>query len=137
MKIINRFKSQKGFTLLEMLIVIVIVLVLAIIIVPNLISGPARARDSQRKADMRTIKTALETYYNDNNAYPTSLNVLTEGTTPYLKTLPTDPKTKQAYIYTTTGTPPSDYLIKVTLENNGDKDAKSGTTNIYEINSSN
>jgi general secretion pathway protein G len=137
MKILNRFKSQKGITLLEMLIVIVIVFVLAIIIVPNLLSGPARARDSQRKADMRTIKTALETYYNDNNYYPTSLNVLAEGTTPYIKTIPTDPKTKQAYVYTTTGNPPSNYLIKVTLENTGDKDVKSGTTNIYEINSSN
>lgn len=136
-KILNRSKSQKGFTLLEMLIVVVIVFVLAIIIVPNLLSGPARARDSQRKADMRTIKTALETYYNDNNYYPVSLSVLAEGTTPYIKTLPTDPKTKEAYVYTTTGNPPSNYLIKVTLENNGDKDAKSGTTNIYEINSSN
>ncbi len=137
MKIYNRSKSQKGFTLLEMLIVIVIVFVLAIIIVPNLLSGPARARDSQRKADMRIIKTALETYYNDNNFYPTSLNILTEGTTPYIKTLPVDPKTKEAYVYTTTGNPPSNYLIKVTLENDSDKDVKSGTSNIYEINSSN
>lgn len=135
--ILSRSKSQKGFTLLEMLIVVVIVFVLAIIIVPNLLSGPARARDSQRKADMRTIKTALETYYNDNNFYPTNLNILTEGTTPYLKTLPTDPKTKESYVYTATGNPPSNYLIKVTLENDNDKDVKSGTTNIYEISSSN
>ena len=130
-------KSHKGFTLLELLIVIVVVFVLAIIIVPNLVSGPARARDSQRKADLRTIKTALENYYNTNSSYPTSLQVLTEGSVPFIKTLPTDPKTNTIYVYTTTGNPPSNYLLKATLENGGDKDAKSGTTNIYEVSSTN
>jgi len=130
-------RSQKGFTLLELLIVIVIIFVLAIVIVPNLVSGPARARDSQRKADMRTIKTSLENYYNDNNSYPATLQVLAEGSSPYIKTLPTDPKTKEVYVYTTTGNPPSNYLLKATLENSGDKDAKSGTTNIYELSSTN
>jgi len=133
----SNLKFNNGFTLLELLIVIIIIGLLALVIVPNLLSGPARARDSQRKADMRTIKTALESYYNDNNSYPTSLQVLTEGTTPYLKTLPTDPKTKQVYVYTTTGNPPSNYLLKVTLESSGDKEAKSGTTNIYELSSTN
>lgn len=137
MKLGNIFKSQKGFTLLELLIVIIIVFVLAIIIVPNLISGPARARDSQRKQDMRQIKTALENYYQTNGSYPASLQALTEGSVPFIKTLPKDPKTNTDYVYTTTGTPPSNYIIKVTLENNGDKDAKSGTINIYEVNSSN
>lgn len=137
MNLRNNIKFSSGFTLLELLIVIVIIGLLALVIVPNLLSGPARARDSQRKADMRTIKTALESYYNDNNAYPANLQILTEGTTPYLKTLPTDPKTKQVYAYTTTGNPPSNYLLKVTLESSGDKEAKSGTTNIYELSSTN
>lgn len=135
LKINGKFNS--GFTLLEILIVIVIVGLLALVIVPNLFSGPARARDSQRKADLRTIKTALESYYNDNNSYPPNLQTLTQSTTPYLKSLPTDPKTKQIYAYTTTGNPPSNFLLKVTLESSGDKEAKSGTTNIYEINSTN
>lgn len=133
----NLRSDQKGFTLLELLIVIVIIFVLAIVIVPNLISGPARARDSQRKADLRTIKTALESYYTNNNSYPANLQVLAEGSSPYIKTLPTDPKTKQVYVYTTTGTPPSNYVLQATLESGGDKDVKSGTTNIYELSSTN
>lgn len=137
MNLRQALKLRDGFTLLELLIVIIVVGLLALVIIPNLLSGPARARDSQRKADMRTIKTALESYYNDNNSYPTSLQVLTEGTTPYLKSLPTDPKTKQMYVYTTTGNPPSNFLLKVTLESSGDKDVKSGTTNIYQIDSTN
>lgn len=133
----NLRDHQKGFTLLELLIVIVIVFVLAVIIVPNLVSGPARARDSQRKSDLRTIKTSLESYYNNNNSYPVSLQALTEGSSPYIKTLPTDPKTKQVFVYTTTGNPPSNYILTATLENSGDKDAKSGTTNVYELSSTN
>lgn len=137
MSFLRSFRAGKGFTLLELLIVIVIIGVLAILIVPNLISGPARARDSQRKADLRAIKTALESYYNDQNSYPVTLDVLTQGAAPYIKTLPTDPKTKAAYVYTTTGNPPSSYVLKATLENSGDKDIKAGTTNVYEVTSTN
>ncbi|MEI8072762.1 MAG: prepilin-type N-terminal cleavage/methylation domain-containing protein [Candidatus Saccharibacteria bacterium] len=137
MSLFSGLNSKKGFTLLELLIVIVVIGVLAIIIIPNLVSGPTRARDSQRKADMQTVKNALETYYNDNNSYPVSLQILTQGAAPYIKTLPTDPKTKTIYSYTTAGNPPSSYILKVTLENPNDKDIKSGTKNTYELNSTN
>lgn len=137
MDLLRGIKARQGFTLLELLIVIIIIGVLAILIIPNLISGPARARDSQRKADLQTIKNALEGYYNDNNSYPTTLEVLTQGAAPYIKTLPTDPKTKTLYIYTTTGNPPNSYILKANLENSNDKDAKSGTTKVYEVSSTN
>jgi len=137
MNFLKGIRSRQGFTLLELMIVVVIVGVLAIIIVPNLISGPTRARDSQRKADLQTIKNTLEGYYNDNNSYPVSLEVLTQGNTPYSKGLPTDPKTKAAYIYITAGSPPNSYILKTELENNNDKDAKSGTSRVYQLNSSN
>ena len=137
MNLFKNIRSRQGFTLLELMIVVVIVGMLAIIIVPNLVSGPTRARDSQRKADLQTIKNSLEGYYNDNNSYPTTLEVLTQGNSPYLKALPTDPKTKTAYIYTTAGNPPNSYILKANLENNNDKDVKSGTSKVYELNSTN
>ncbi len=137
MDLLRGIKARQGFTLLELLIVIIIIGVLAILIIPNLISGPARARDSQRKADLQTIKNALEGYYNDNNSYPATLEVLTQGAAPYIKTLPTDPKTKTLYVYTTTGNPPNSYILKANLENSNDKDAKSGTTKVYEVSSTN
>lgn len=128
--------KRNGFTLLELVVVVVVVAILALLIIPNLLSGPARARDAQRKADLRNIKTSLESYYNDNGFYPNSLSQLEGGAVPYIKQVPTDPKTKQPYKYTPIGNPPLEFTLQATLENKSDKDIKQGTTNIYELTNS-
>lgn len=135
-------KKQGGFTLLELLIVIVIIAILVVLIVPNLISGPQRARDAQRKTDLRNLKTSLETYYNDSNSYPTSANWKTDlsaGTTPYMKTIPTDPRGGADYTYTPSPAgcavgACTSYTLSATLENQSDKEATNGT---YTVNSAN
>ncbi|MBI2798536.1 prepilin-type N-terminal cleavage/methylation domain-containing protein [Candidatus Saccharibacteria bacterium] len=129
--------KQSGFTLLELVIVIVVIGILAFLIVPQLLTGPARARDAQRKIDLRNIKTALENYYNEQGAYPTTLTALEGGSIPYIKTVPTDPKTRQNYTYIVTGNPPSGFILQTNLENKTDPDIKVGTKNTYEITSSN
>jgi general secretion pathway protein G len=138
---------ESGFTLLELLIVIVIIGILAVLIIPNLTSGPQRARDAQRKSDLRNMKTALETYFNDSNAYPSGnyagLPAVLQPN--YIKTVPFDPKggtsSAPGYVYTPTcaGTPSvcTSYVIDATVENGNDKDIKSGTTNTYEVSSAN
>ncbi len=134
----NILRKQGGFTLLELLIVIVIIGILAVLIVPNLISGPQRARDSQRKSDLRNIKTALETYYNDNNTYPDSSGweADLEANGAYIKDVPEDPKSKSAYAYTPscTGSVCDSYTISATLENSRDPEATNGT---YTVSSAN
>lgn len=97
---------QQGFTLLELLIVIVIIGILATIVVPGLTSGPRRARDTQRKADLRGLKNALEVYYNDNNSYPTqtaaatdflsSDTLVTALVSNYAPSIPCDPRSSGA-----------------------------------------
>jgi type II secretion system protein G len=142
-------KGQQGFTLLELLIVIVIIGILALIIVPGLASGPKRARDAQRKSDMRAVKNALETYYNDNNVYPPG-NYGGLGTylvNAYIPSMPSDPKTgNSGYEYAPTsgcdnsGTNCVSYTLTAHLENNKDSQIVSGNpggTNNYVVNSTN
>lgn len=61
---------KKGFTLIELLIVVAIIAILAAIAVPNFLEAQVRSKVSRAKADMRSVATALESYYVDNNAYP-------------------------------------------------------------------
>lgn len=63
-------KIKKGFTLIELMIVIAIIWVLAVTIVPKLTWAQARARDAGRIADLKNISAALETYNNDEWQYP-------------------------------------------------------------------
>ena len=69
----NSHKS-KGFTLIEILISVTLVSILAglLISVINPQGLRAKARDSQRKADLKQIQTALELYFADNRQYPSS-----------------------------------------------------------------
>ena len=61
---------KKGFTLIELLIVVAIIAILAAIAVPNFLEAQTRAKVSRTKADMRSVATALESFYVDNNWYP-------------------------------------------------------------------
>jgi len=61
---------KKGFTLIELLIVVAIIAILAAIAVPNFLEAQVRSKASRVKADLRSLATAIESYYVDNNAYP-------------------------------------------------------------------
>ncbi len=61
---------RRGFTLIELLIVVAIIAILAAIAIPNFLQAQTRAKVSRCQADMRSIATALESYYVDNNKYP-------------------------------------------------------------------
>lgn len=63
-------KNQKGFTIIELLVVIVIIGILVALALPNLFAAQARGRDSERKNDLKNLQQRLETYFNDNGAYP-------------------------------------------------------------------
>ena len=62
--------ARKGFTLIELLIVVAIIGILAAIAVPNFLSAQTRAKMARVQADIRSLRTAMETYYVDHNTYP-------------------------------------------------------------------
>lgn len=65
------FRSNlKGFTLVELLIVVAIIAILAAIAVPNFLESQTRAKVARVKNDIRTVVTGLEAYRVDHNRYP-------------------------------------------------------------------
>ena len=63
-------KAQKGFTIIELLIVIAIIGILAGLVLNNFQGAQAKARDVQRKSRTNSIYGKLEEYYNNNAGYP-------------------------------------------------------------------
>lgn len=102
--------NNKGFTLIELLVVIGIISLLSAIVVPNFMGARERARDTQRKSDVRQLQKALEMYKDDqpNLSYIPDFSGLTcgiawnnaTGTVTYMSKFPCDPSNSTPkYIY--------------------------------------
>lgn len=74
-------KRVKGFTLIELLIVVAIIAILAAIAVPNFLEAQVRSKVSRVRTDHRSMATAIESYYVDNNSYPACTVDTTTGAT--------------------------------------------------------
>ena len=66
--------SQRGFTLIELLVVISIIALLSSVILAALNTAKAKARDASILADIHTLTTAMELYYDDRGYYPPASN---------------------------------------------------------------
>ncbi len=65
-------RNQKGFTLIEIMVVVVILGILAAIVVPRLLERPDEARRVKAKADIKGLEEALGLFRLDNTFYPTT-----------------------------------------------------------------
>lgn len=86
-------KDEKGFTLIELMVVVVIIGILAAIAVPAFSDASDKAKKSKAKADLRTLESGLALYYAQNNSYPVGniTNLKTALESGYVKKVPTDP----------------------------------------------
>jgi general secretion pathway protein G len=92
-------QSLRGFTLLELMIVMAIMGILITIAQPNLKQSIVRAREAVLREDLYQIRDALDQYYADNGKYPGQLADLinqSEKTKSYLRGIPKDPFTGAA-----------------------------------------
>ena len=64
--------ARRGFTLIEMMVVIAVIGVLAATVIPSVQGVTMQARDARRKSDLNNIQWALESFYEENGYYPPS-----------------------------------------------------------------
>ena len=109
-------KRQRGFTLLEIMVVVIIIGILAVVVIPNVLPRADKARITAATADIRTLAATLDSYRLDNSFYPSTSQGLQAlvtrptgspearnwGPEPYLKKLPEDPW-GNPYIYVNSG----------------------------------
>lgn len=82
----RRIKERKGFTLIELMIVVAIIGILAAIAIPNFLKFQAKAKQSEAKNNLSAIFTSQISYFGESNAFGTTFTDLSwnpEGTTRY------------------------------------------------------
>lgn len=84
----KRLSNRKGFTLVELLVVISIIGILSAIAIPKFTDATKTARGAKIQADLRTIDSAIQIYYASAGSYPAA--VLTLVTSNLLATVPAD-----------------------------------------------
>jgi type II secretion system protein G len=132
-------EKRKGFTLIELMVVMIILAILVTFGIGSFTSSQKKSRDIKRKNDLRQIGVSLEAYNNDKGEYPNAsaggliLGCLSgvecawgsafvdSNNTVYMMQLPTDPTTTRRYVYIVAANRKS-YQLYTVLENTLDAD---------------
>jgi general secretion pathway protein G len=114
--------NERGFTLIEVLIVVTLIVILASISMPQYQNSVRRANEAVLKEDLWRMRDVINQYYADKNKWPASLqDLVTEG---YMREVPKHPFTKSADTWVTV---PADPDPANPSAEPGIEDVKSGT----------
>lgn len=106
MNIRKSMRGQKGFTLVELMVVIAIIGVLAAIAVPMFTDSTDSAKNAKSQADKKALESALQLYYVDNSKYPVAATygglgaiLAPSSGKKYMKEMPAKPSGYTDYTY--------------------------------------
>ena len=89
---------KKGYTLVELMIVVAIVGILVTLAIPTFQQSGMKAREAALKQNLFTMRAVIDQYYADRGHYPPSLDELVESK--YIREIPVDPFTKSHTTWT-------------------------------------
>jgi prepilin-type N-terminal cleavage/methylation domain-containing protein len=115
-KVIMHRKTSRGFTLIEMLVVMAIIALLLTIALPRYFGSLEKSKDIALQENLKVIRITLDKFYADKGRYPDNLQELVEFK--YLRSVPVDPVTESGRTWILL--PPKDTELK------GIVDVKSG-----------
>jgi general secretion pathway protein G len=113
---------RRGFTLLELLVVMAIIATLLTLAVPRYFRSLQRSREAVLQQDLTTLRESIDRFYGDTGKYPPTLAALVEKH--YLRSIPVDPiaRTADKWIVVNADDP----------EDKGVKDVRSGAEGMGE-----
>ncbi len=118
----RRHRTQSGFTLIELMIVMAIIGILATMAIPSFVVAVKHAREAVLKEDLQTMRAAIDSYTMDKQKAPQSLDDLIQDG--YLKTIPEDPMTHSKDTWVTDS---SDAMYSLDETEPGINDVHSGS----------
>jgi len=112
---------RRGFTLIELMVVMVVLALLVTIVAPRYLKQTDRAKEAVLRNNLKETRDAIDKFYTDHGRYPQSLKELVDGR--YLKMLPIDPISGRSDRWAFVGSP-------------GGAAASSQSSGIYDLRSS-
>lgn len=86
-------RCERGFTLVELLVVMVIIAILLTIVTPRYFNSVDRAKETVLEQNLIILRDAIDKYFADTGKYPTDLHQLVEDR--YIRAIPVDPITEE------------------------------------------
>ena len=120
---LRKDRSQSGFTLIELMIVMAIIGILITLAIPSFVGAIRHAREAALKEDLQTMRTAIDTYTMDKQKGPQSLDDLIQDG--YLRAIPEDPMTRSKDTWVTES---SDSMVSLDETEPGINDVHSGSS---------
>ena len=115
-------RRRRGFTLVELLVVMAIIATLLTIAVPRYFRSIQRSREAVLRQDLTSLRESIDKFYGDTGKYPRTLQVLVDMH--YLRGIPVDPIARSAEKWVVVNSDDPD--------DNGVKDVKSGAEGMAE-----